>query len=533
MQKWPTEEVNPLDLVLDTKNDRIDASSDSSQEALRLALYETEDVIDLYKDIIEVNGLLPTERIVVCKEARKFVVLEGNRRVCAVQSILNRKLIPAKYRDFLLAYSVSDSLHQSLKTIEVVVAPSREAADIAITRKHTDPSIKPWSPQAKYRRIKRLLLQGKTLAEIVLQFRQGRASVQRSMRELGIIEYVSNLSVWTAAEQQELESPKLKTNAFTRFFTLGGVCAALGIDYDDKGRIIEPQTKGQVQLFQRALELIARSLLLQSPDGSGKPLLNTRATAEQVFDRIESQDSRLVSFITRERTSGTKSSRTPTPAAGANQHPTKGNSGSEDKSDNSSPSSPQPSNQSGTTKASADKPGPMPKVAQFFEDLECDINDDVLKTYAREIRMIDYKKLTTSAAFLMRGLVEHTLKWAIRDKGLEKKLKEHVNQPSNARKIKGTCPECNKTISLQTASKNRDPGLADLIDFCITNADQLFANADPIRRNLNTWKTMSKDYVDIVIHGHYIVASESKLVDAAKTLRPFVKSILHAKKESL
>ncbi len=535
MSQWTARQVNPLELVLDKKNDRIELASNAKQQEIREALFATEDVDDLIEDIIEIHGLLPTERIVVVEESGKLVVLEGNRRVCACQAILDVKTIPPRYKDRFLLHqnAASTELRNLISNIEVVVAPSREAADVAITRKHTDPKIKPWSPQAKYRRIKRLMRQGKSLDEIVTQFKQSRTALVRTLRELGILEYATSLPVWTSSESTQLKSPKLKTNAFTRFYTLGGVCIALELEFDDNGKVKEPKDPA---LLRRAIELIARLLLLEDPDTTtGKPKFNTRASTDEVFAELERRDERLRSYIKRERTESQSTAGT----ANQNQQKTSAATSSrKDANDTGAMASGKfdkeqkvTSAASGNPDGASIKPGPLPKVAKFFEDLECHVDDDVLKTYAREIRVVDYKGMPTAAAFLMRGLVEHMLKWLIRSKELNSDLKAFLHKKGGVKKLKSKCPECSKAITVEAPQYVRDPGLSDLIEYCSQNAAKLFDEPVSMKRNLDNWKFQSKDYVDIVIHGHFIIASKEKLIDAAKNLRPFSKAILHKKSQ--
>ena len=83
VEKWRSNVVlAPLDIALDRQNPRINVSRDDSESEIIRKLLEHEEIVDLARKIAK-SGLLPGERIIVVKENGQYVVLEGNRRVCA------------------------------------------------------------------------------------------------------------------------------------------------------------------------------------------------------------------------------------------------------------------------------------------------------------------------------------------------------------------------------------------------------------------------------------------------------------------
>src|ERR1700722_9860990 len=94
---WRKARIKPLDIALDRDNPRINVEvGDKESDIIRkLILYE--DVQDLARRIAK-TGLLPGERPIVVQENRQWVVLEGNRRICACKLLLSHQLIPAEFR---------------------------------------------------------------------------------------------------------------------------------------------------------------------------------------------------------------------------------------------------------------------------------------------------------------------------------------------------------------------------------------------------------------------------------------------------
>ena len=87
---WTNGFFDPLDLLLDTDNPRIDISSDETQDEIRKKSLQTERVLDLAQDIVEANGLLMGERIIVAQENRRHIVLEGIDASALVSFFWNR-----------------------------------------------------------------------------------------------------------------------------------------------------------------------------------------------------------------------------------------------------------------------------------------------------------------------------------------------------------------------------------------------------------------------------------------------------------
>src|SRR5262249_21128519 len=141
-------------------------------------------------------------------------------------------------------------------------------------------------------------------------------------------------------------------------------CPALSVGYNARGAVIEP---AEAELFRRAIELLARLLLLPDPK-TGKPPFNTRVNVEAIFDEIESKDPRLVAFIKREG----RASKTSPPSK--KEDPSKravSDGDSKNDGETSGRQSGPQAGAAGTETEQPTKPGPLPKLPKFFEDLEC------------------------------------------------------------------------------------------------------------------------------------------------------------------
>ena len=89
---YMTTYVTPLELVLDGNNPRFRFKMNPSQEDIREYMLKNEDVLVLAKKIVEMDTLMPGERLIVFfdQQNKNYIVLEGNRRTCIFQMLLNR-----------------------------------------------------------------------------------------------------------------------------------------------------------------------------------------------------------------------------------------------------------------------------------------------------------------------------------------------------------------------------------------------------------------------------------------------------------
>ena len=138
--------ISPLDLLLDDENPRFVVLQSKSQSNIRKYLVTYEDVCDLTEGINDYGGILPGERIVALKRGNNYVVIEGNRRTCSLQLLLNPDLIPDGFRHRIPR--ATDRLKKNCQTIEIDIVPDRNAALELMTKRHIE-GIKQWKPLAK------------------------------------------------------------------------------------------------------------------------------------------------------------------------------------------------------------------------------------------------------------------------------------------------------------------------------------------------------------------------------------------------
>ena len=185
--------VDLFDLLLDADNPRFIVPPNASQQDIREYLLQYEEIEDLASGIVEHGGLMLGERVIACEEGGSYVVLEGNRRVCACQLLSNPSLLPGSVASFPTATS---GIMASIMTIPVDVAESRDAAFKILATRHIK-GIRQWSPIPKRRFSANRFEAGKTIDEIVQITQLSRQEVIKDIREYYLVMYMVGLQEWT------------------------------------------------------------------------------------------------------------------------------------------------------------------------------------------------------------------------------------------------------------------------------------------------------------------------------------------------
>ena len=479
-KKWSEISLNPLKVQLDAQNPRIEVAGDADQDEIRLKLLAHENVVKLATEIVAFGGLMPGERIIVCREDRKHVVVEGNRRVCACQLLLKPELVPEKFqKKFPVA---SQELKDTIKEIKADVAPDRDAAEPTITKRHTEPGIQIWRTTAKMRRASKLLEAGYDLTQIAEKLGARQSVLRVSIREYRLLRYVLDLDhrAWNQNELERLTDQTLQTNPFTRFFTLAGVKDKLGLSFDENDHVTSTLLKNE---FDQYMHHIARCFFIPVPP-SKKPWANTRTTADELFASFTPKKNMQVDGADNAGVEGNHATHSSGgsgggPAASTSTKPTPAGG----KNNKTKPGAPQ------SAKASA-----------FFEKLVCAVDDDRLIALTDEITRIRPSDFPIASAMLLRALFESALIYQVKKAGKHKELNKKNN--------------------------GKDVGLQALIAFCANPQNQMFTHKRAGDTLAAFEKAGMKDHLDFVVHGRWIEAEAAVVTTAARMLRPLITHIV-------
>jgi hypothetical protein len=160
-----TREIAVSNLLLDAKNPRLPEDVEGQPDLIRgMTGWDRDKSLALASDIVS-TGLNPTEALIVMPasdDPKRFVVLEGNRRVTALKMLEDPKLVDGIYGATLR--SRLNDLHRKFQTAPIrkvtcYVVDTREDADAWIDRRHEGErggvGIVPWNATERQRRAAR------------------------------------------------------------------------------------------------------------------------------------------------------------------------------------------------------------------------------------------------------------------------------------------------------------------------------------------------------------------------------------------
>ena len=285
MPKYTTKEIKLDELYLDENNPRFIVPPNPSQQSIVDYLIENEEVEQLANDIAKSGGLNAGERVIVTEENGRWIVLEGNRRICACKILLNPALLANRRLASVdkIALLVNDELKQNLAVVDADVMRNRLEAQSSLAAKHID-GIKRWSPISKHKFFALEFDSGKSIEEISMITGVSVAKIKAGLKEYRIIDYVLKLPFWTKEEREEyLNLQEIKTTRLTRLFSaqpskIEGkrLREIIDLDYDDNYFIKSSLDR---DVFDKILHIVAQAAFVPNyaSDFNG-----TRSTYEDI-----------------------------------------------------------------------------------------------------------------------------------------------------------------------------------------------------------------------------------------------------------
>lgn len=465
-------EVSPLELQLDPRNPRfVLPLKEPTQEGIRRHLLEHEGVRALARSIIESAGLRAGERVIVTRENGAYVVLEGNRRVCACQLLLDTSLVPSGC-SFLSVSSVPASLKEAISFIPVDIVESRESAADILASRHIE-GVKKWQTLAKAKFFVSMLERGKSLTEVRHDTGISEGEIRKDVQDFYLLERALNLPVWTEEERTDkLNVHTIKPAVFTRAFYTDDARRKLRLTFNDE--TLRPESALSDAVFDKALELVARAAYIGTKKITTRSKITDVPGMVQLFDEIEDMPSSQES----DRTEPTPTEQTPTLAP---------------------PSDPRP--------PSEPAEATIRDARFFFEGLACDLDDTDAQgvlVLAREIRQMSIPRyldqFPNAAAMLMRSLLEQALKYYLKANG-------HFDKVARA---------------------GGDPSLGQLMKYIRAKQERIFPSAQQ-RELFEMVDGAIKRHLDYVVHQSNLVTMNREIVDgiARSGMRAFIESIIN------
>lgn len=226
-------------LKLDPRNPRIpDSETEFSQRDLIRELLEHDRVEKLAKDIAEHGYFIVESLIAVEDEDGKLVVVEGNRRLAALKLLLNPEMAPTE-KAIKSFRKISASVDKdSIKKINVVVAPSRQSALIYIRNKHTQLGFEKWSPvmQAKFYH-DTIEEEAFTVRQAAKFFNMAPGDVMKNVQFYKMYEIAKALDLADDIRELVENVRDFPMTNVERFYLNPKIAKSLGIEFNEEGEL--------------------------------------------------------------------------------------------------------------------------------------------------------------------------------------------------------------------------------------------------------------------------------------------------------
>lgn len=207
-ESWPHRFLSPNSIALDPDNPRLPGlPHNANQSDVFKEIFEAGKAREMVRSVAR-SGYFPDQRVVVIKKSDakgKYIVVEGNRRVCACRVLSKPSLAPEKHRRYVEKWAaLAEPVKDSFARIPVVVAPSREAAMQLIVSRHLNQApVKPWSRFAQGKFAINAMLAGEDLDFVEQETGLSVNQLKKAIQEARLFDLFLGLD-WSEDEREML-----------------------------------------------------------------------------------------------------------------------------------------------------------------------------------------------------------------------------------------------------------------------------------------------------------------------------------------
>jgi hypothetical protein len=469
--------VEIKELFLNEKNYRIDYERYNTLEKVVERLYLDENIIGMIKGIVEYQGIYPHERLIVIpKDSSGFTVVEGNRRVLAIKSLLGMINPPAKYKREVssLAEQLTNEAKESIKHIGVVIFEVDDKRYFKIIAdKHSTVNYERWGQISQWHFFKDLYnSNNKDLDLTANDLGKNRSDVANYIRFYNLISYIRSLPYWDENDlRDKIESNVLEATRLTRPLSIE-VKNALNLNWQDNLELKIPNE--DLDEYNEVLCKYTAAALVSG--NSEYTAIYTRSNNEEVKNLI---DGWKEDFRSRKKQENEKET-------GKDKEEQDGKQkGRDDNKKNT--------NESGNNKSSRAK-----KPVIYFSDLKCTVDQNRLKRLTHELSKITMSQFPAAAIMLTRSLLESALIYQIEKQDLKQDYFRY----------------------------NGRDGLKKILNFSIREKNRLFSDPKSAKGLEYLQSSRYKDFMDDIVHSKWIDPRADDVANIAGKIKELLKVIL-------
>ena len=283
---WEYKRLSTLNLRLDWDNPRIPShirNNELRQPTIREYLISNEKVQELAESISK-HGYIPHDPIYAIKEKDHYVIVEGNRRTCTLQLLLDPDLAPKSKQNIFRRYAQSIA-PSTIEKLSILIAPSRNDVRTVLYLRHAV-GHKKWGRQQKNNFIASGILAGKTIDDISAELKEPPSQISTAITEVLLQRMALDIGLSTDDEEKAI-SPDFELSTLSRIIETGKFKEYTGIHIKDASL----QFDISEEKFKRILKRIFKDLLIPTENGGqNSRTLSTVTSREQYIDVIFSEE---------------------------------------------------------------------------------------------------------------------------------------------------------------------------------------------------------------------------------------------------
>lgn len=490
-------------LFLDEKNYRIDFERYKTLQEVVDRLYRDEKIIPMMEGIVSFGGVYPHEKLIALPRLDgKYKIVEGNRRLLAIKSMLGLIEPPATYKKRVeaLASQLKPEEKEALKHLGTVVYDIDEKAYRKIlAQKHATSGYESWEPISQWHFFKDTYIEnGKDIEATALELGSTKGRVGDFIRYHNLFSYIRSLSYWDDnGLRDDIESNNLEPTKFLRPLSYKVVQNALRISFRDYELVIP---EDDVEQFNQILcRYTMASLFSTSKDDESIFTRTEPDEAIRMIDRWKEELNQAPKKYTSHNTS-------PETKSDGNLDTNIGEKVTKDEVKDNDKSASKSKN---TTTSGHKKP------VDYFEDLKCTLENQRLKRLTTELVELSKKnrmeKFPAAGVMLTRSLFESCLLHLVEDHG---KMGEY-----------------HKSLVFEKEGKIyvAKEGLNNLLSFVQKNVKDLFdkKNVKHANKALEQVKSNHLDTFNSIVHDTWIDPSAFMIKGIAGDIRELLRAILN------
>lgn len=235
--RWKEKNVNVTKLKLDNKNPRFShIQREVTQNDLINEMIMNYKIYDLAKSIAE-DGFFPDKNLICIIDNDNYVVVEGNRRLAAIKALLTPEIVEEKYcKRFKKLNSIIKASY--ILKIEIIIAPSREAANPIIFKEHTEITSIPWSRIMQAEFYRRQLENEISIDELALKYNKSKSEITSFLKLINMYEIACNLDYSNEKYKESiLDKQGFNASVLERIYDSQIMRDCLKFDFDSYGYI--------------------------------------------------------------------------------------------------------------------------------------------------------------------------------------------------------------------------------------------------------------------------------------------------------